>query len=134
MGRRLVLTARGGVAALALLAGCGGGAGPWGIDPQLVDRWSQTDLTEDGFPAYFVRRVMDFRADGSWRSDSLDGSWSTGGYRTRSGRLNYWIEASDDPGNVGDEYTFDYTAAAHTMTIRGRYLGHYYVATFARLQ
>ena len=130
--RRSLLSAVAALAALTL-TGCGGSSLPWGLDPQLVGVWSQTDLSEDGVPAWFVRRTMTFRDDGTFRSDSADGGWSTGGYRTRPGRLNYWIDDSDDPANVGREYTFDYTASATTMTISGRYSGHYYVATFARL-
>ena len=119
--------------ALSMAGGCGGTGGVWGIDPDLVGRWRQTDLTEDGFPAYFVARTMQFRDDRSWRSDSADGSWSTGGYQTRAGRLNYWIDASDDPGNVGHEYTFAYAVTSVRMTISGHMSGHYYVAYFGRL-
>jgi hypothetical protein len=118
---------------LSVVGGCGGAGALWGIDPELVGAWRQTDLTEDGFPAYFVGKTMAFRDDGSWRSDSADGGWSTGGYQTRPGRLNYWIDASDDPDNVGHNYRFAYTANAPYMTISGHMSGHYYVAYFARL-
>ncbi|MBM3475635.1 MAG: hypothetical protein FJX75_20415 [Armatimonadetes bacterium] len=118
---------------LSVAGGCGGAGGLWGIDPELVAAWRQTDLTEDGVPAYFVGKTMQFRDDGTWRSDSDDGGWSLGGYQTRSGRLNYWIDASDDPGNVGGNYTFDYAVMSARMTISGHMSGHYYVAYFARL-
>jgi len=127
----LVLAAA--VVTAAALTGCGGGDILWGIDPDLVDSWRQVDLTEDGFPVLFDPKTMIFRDDGTWRSDSDDGGWSTGGYQTRPGRLNYRIDASDDPDNVGHEYTFDYAVTPTHMTISGRMSGHRYVATFARL-
>jgi len=114
-----------------LLSGCGGSAEPWSIDPAIVGIWDMTDLTEDGFQTYFLHKVIVYRADGTWRSDTADGSWSEGGYQTRGGRLNYWIDASDDPGNVGHEYTFGYQVSLGTLTISGHLSGHYYVATFA---
>jgi hypothetical protein len=119
--------------ALAVLTGCGGSSGPWAIDPEFVGAWNQIGLTEDGFPAYFIGKVMTFRDNGTWRSDSADGGWSRGGYRTREGRLNYWIKASDDPSNVGGNYNFAYEVTGLQMTISGRMSGRYYVATFARV-
>jgi hypothetical protein len=118
---------------LAVLPSCGGSSGPWAIDSVLVGAWNQIALTEDGFLAYFTGKVMTFRDDGKWRSDSADGGWSRGGYRTREGRLNYWINASDDPSNVGGNYNFAYEVTGNQMTISGHIWRHYYVATFARV-
>lgn len=128
-----------GLAALVvtILSGCGGSAGPvWGIDPMFVGIWEVTRLTEDGWDVLWSRKTMVFRDDGTWRSDTdnEEKSWSTGTYGTWNGKLNYRIDASSNPDNVGDEYTFDYTADAGTMTISGHHLGHYYVSTFQRLE
>ena len=118
---------------LQVVCGCGGAGGVWGIDRELVGAWRQTDLTEDGFPTFFIGKTMQFRGDGTWRSDSADGGWSLGGYQTRPGRLNYWIDASDYPNNVGHNYTFGYAVMSDPMTISGHMYGHYYVAYFGRL-
>jgi hypothetical protein len=118
--------------AIVALTGCGGGDAPWGVDPAVVGAWRIVDMTVDGYPALFADRVLRYNADGTWRSDSADGGWSTGTYGTRSGWLNYRIDASDDPGNVGDEYTYRYSVAGATLVIEGRYERHYYVSTFAR--
>ena len=115
----------------AALGGCGGGTEIlWDIDPDIVARWDMQNLTEDGMPAYFEPRVIEYRADGTWRSDSADGEWSRGTYRTGAGRLNYRINAASKPNVVGDEYTFDYSVSNGILIIEGRHLGHYYVSTF----
>jgi len=130
-GYWLVLGVLMGLTAIAL-AGCGGGITiEWGIDPDIVARWDMRDLTEDGLPAYFVARVIQYRADGTWRSDSADGEWSRGTYRTGAGRLNYRINAASKPNVVGDEYTFDYRAQNGVLTISGHHRGHDYVSLFA---
>lgn len=113
------------------VGGCGGGIDvPWDLDPDIVARWDMRDLTEDGQPAWFEPRVIEYRADGTWRSDTADAEWSRGAYRTRAGRLNYWINAASKPNKVGEEYTYDYSVTNGTLIIEGRYMGHYYVSTF----
>lgn len=114
------------------LAGCGGDPGEWGVDPQLVGSWELVEIMEDGFPTLFDPKLMVFRANASWRSHSADGSWSRGRYRTREGKLNYWINASDDPENVGGNYVFRYEVAGNSMSISGHMYGHHYVAIFRR--
>jgi hypothetical protein len=120
-----------GLSSATALGGCGGGTDiAWDIDPDIVARWDMNGLTEDGVPAYFEPRVIEYRADGTWRSDSAGGEWSRGTYRTGEGRLNYRINAASKPNVVGHEYTFDYHVAYGILTIEGRHLGHYYVSTF----
>ncbi len=128
---RRVLVGLGAGLIVVAAGGCGGGTDvPWGVDPDIVARWDMRDLTEDGVPAYFMHRVIEYRADGTWRSDAADGDWSRGTYQTRSGRLNYRINAASKPNTVGDEYTFDYSVTDGTLIIEGRHMGHYYVSTF----